>query len=173
MSTVYARVLGEAGLEALSPECRALHASHGAFDGVIDVETTTNPLFRFALRVFGFPYKPGQASVIFSNTAKGDVDNWQRQMGDHRMSSILSEKDGWLHESLGGLTVLCRLETRDGGLDLIDMRFRLLGVPLPLWACPKVSASERPKKGGYGFDIEIKTPWGGKLVRYSGVLRTL
>ena len=123
MSTVYARVLGEAGLEALSPECRALHASHGAFDGVIDVETTTNPLFRFALRVFGFPYKPGQASVIFSNTAKGDVDNWQRQMGDHRMSSMLSEKDGWLHESLGGLTVLCRMETRVGGHDLIVSGF--------------------------------------------------
>lgn len=157
----------------LAPECRALHATHRVVDGHVTVEATSNPITRFVLWLFGFPTKSGETHISFVNKPHGETDTWERHIHGRVLESKLSIHNNALREDLFVLTALSQLEPNQGGLDLVDMRFRFFGLPVPRWASPSVVARERPKDGGYGFDIEIETPWRSRLVRYHGVLETL
>ncbi|MGK7652013.1 DUF4166 domain-containing protein [Roseovarius sp. B08] len=79
--------------------------------------------------------------------------------------------DGGLAERMGAVVAISRLVPAQGGLDLVDWRFRCLGVPVPRRAAPKVAARERPEAGRYRFEISIGLPWGrAPVLRYHGWL---
>ena len=170
--TVYAEVLGEAGMAALAPECRALHAEDGVFHGRITVEVTRNPLLRAALRLAGFPLAVRDAELRFEKRGRGPRDVWTRSMAGQVMETVQwATPGGRLAERMGAIVAMSRLVTADGGLDLTDWRFRCLGLPVPGWMAPKVSASERPDAGRYRFEISIGLPWGrAPVLRYHGWL---
>ncbi len=170
--TVYARLLGEAGMAALAPECRALHAGDGVFHGRITVEVTRNPVLRAALRWAGFPPAVEDAELRFEKRGRGARDVWTRSMAGQVMQTAQwATPDGKLAERMGAMVAMCRLVPAQGGLHLVDWRFRCLGLPVPGWAAPKVSASERPDAGRYRFEISIGLPWGSApVLRYHGWL---
>lgn len=172
--TVYALVLGPQGMSALAPACRALHQGYGRFEGRITVEVTRNPILRLLLRLAGFPKAADEADLVFVTAKHGQSDRWERHVAGQVMRSALwAQGEGWLAERMGPVVALSRPVVRDGGLELTGWRFRALGVPLPGWLSPRVAAREWPEAGRYSFDIEIRAPWGGLLVRYRGWLGTI
>ncbi len=79
--------------------------------------------------------------------------------------------EGRLAERIGAVVAISRLVPAQGGLDLVDWRFRCLGVPVPGCAAPKVVAREHPEAGRYRFEISIGLPWGrAPVLRYHGWL---
>ncbi|MEL7258646.1 MAG: DUF4166 domain-containing protein [Pseudomonadota bacterium] len=174
MTSVYAQVLGADGLAKLAPECRALHETMGRFEGEITVEMTRNPLLRVALRCAGFPKAFEQAALVFTKGKQGQREVWTRQIGDQVMRTVQwVESDGRLAERLGAMTAISRLSPASGGLDLTDWQFRFAGLPLPRWAAPNVTASDRPDQAKYRFEIAICLPWSNTpIVRYHGWLAT-
>ncbi len=149
--TVYARVLGEAGMAALAPECRALHEGDGVFHGRITVE---------------------DAVLRFEKRGRGVRDAWTRGMAGQVMETMQwATPGGRLAERMCAMVAISRLVPVHGGLDLTDWRFRCLGLPVPGWAAPRVRASERPEAGRYRFEISIGIPWGrAPVLRYHGCL---
>lgn len=171
--TVYADILGEAGMAALAPECRRLHGGYGVFHGQITVEVTRNPVLRAVLRLAGFPLAVRDAELRFAKLARGGArEVWSRRMAGQGMETVQwATPDGRLAERMGVMVAMSRLVPVDGGLDLTDWRFRCLGLPLPGMIAPKVTASERPDTGLYRFEIAIGLPRGDKpVLRYHGWL---
>ena len=173
--TVYSQVLGQVGLAALSQECRAFHAGFGSFRGEMTVQVTGNPLTRWLLRLAGVPLGVVAAPLDFEKTDLGTSERWERRISGQNMTKVQwRTRDGRLAERLGLMTAISRLQPSEGGLDLTDWRFRFMGVPVPRWAAPHVTATERPEAGRYGFRIAIAPPWGGApVVQYHGWLETL
>lgn len=170
--TVYGRLLGERGMAALAPECRALHAGDGVFHGRITVEVTRNPVLRAGLRLAGFPLAVRDAELRFEKRGRGDRDVWTRRMDGQVMETVQwATPEGRLAERLGAMVAISQLVPADGGLDLTDWRFRCVGLPVPGWMAPKVSARERPDAGRYLFEISIGLPWArAPILRYHGWL---
>jgi len=55
-------------------------------------------------------------------------------------------------------------------LSLILRRWSFLGIPLPMWLCPKSVAHELVESGRFAFHVEIGHPLVGLIVRYRGWL---
>jgi hypothetical protein len=49
-------------------------------------------------------------------------------------------------------------------------RWTLFGVPLPLCLGPRSRASESVENGRFRFDVQIRHPLTGLIVRYRGLL---
>lgn len=170
--TIYARLLGERGMAALAPECRALHKGDGVFHGRITVEVTRNPVLRAGLRLAGFPLEVEDAVLRFEKRGRGDRGVWTRGMAGQVMETVQwATPGGRLAERMGAMVAISRLVPAEGGLDLTDWRFRCLGLPVPGWIAPKVAARERPDAGRYLFEISIGLPWArAPVLRYHGWL---
>jgi hypothetical protein len=46
----------------------------------------------------------------------------------------------------------------------------VLGIPLPLWLCPRADAYESVENGRFCFHVEIRHALTGLIVRYEGSL---
>lgn len=55
-------------------------------------------------------------------------------------------------------------------LALVLRRWSLLGLPLPMWLCPRSSSYETVENGRFRFHVEIAHPLTGLIVRYQGWL---
>jgi hypothetical protein len=57
-------------------------------------------------------------------------------------------------------------------LSLVPRRWHLLGIPLPMWLCPRVDAHESVENGRFHFHVDIRHALAGLIVRYEGSLAT-
>ena len=57
-----------------------------------------------------------------------------------------------------------------GRLALVPRRWNILGIPLPMWLCPRANAYETVEAGRFRFHVEIWHPLTGAIVRYRGEL---
>jgi hypothetical protein len=55
-------------------------------------------------------------------------------------------------------------------LVLVPRRWRMLGIPLPMWLCPRADAYESVEDGCFRFHVEIRHSLTGLIVRYRGAL---
>jgi Domain of unknown function (DUF4166) len=58
----------------------------------------------------------------------------------------------------------------DGRLALVLRGWRVFGVKLPMWLCPRSVAYEAVEDGRFRFYVEISHPVAGLIVRYRGWL---
>ncbi|TPM02524.1 DUF4166 domain-containing protein [Mesorhizobium sp. B2-3-11] len=58
-----------------------------------------------------------------------------------------------------------------GQLRLILRRWSILGLPLPMWLCPRSTSFETVEGGKFRFHVEISHPLTGLIVRYRGWLK--
>ncbi len=78
---------------------------------------------------------------------------------------------GLLCEAVGPFVFASDLVVAPRCLILALRRWRLFGLPLPLWLAPRVRASERAEGGRFRFDIAIDHPLVGPIVSYRGWLK--
>lgn len=174
--SLYARVLG-AAFDSLPKPVQAIHAfgadAHAAGRG--EVRRGHDPIARLLGWAFRFPpaQKNVPVTVIFGVDRAGEI--WRRDFGGHCFRSRLATREKGsrtiLTETFWPLTFDFDLHGHDAGLDMDIRAWRLLGLPLPKFLAPRISAMERVADGHFTFDVRIALPWGPLIVHYAGWLR--
>ena len=96
---------------------------------------------------------------------------WRRTIGRHRFRSVLSERRAGVSERFGLLTFDLRLIASSDRLTYEVAGWRLGLLPLPGWLAPETHTHEAVDEAGrFTFDVEIRAPLAGRLVRYRGWL---
>ena len=172
---LYARLLGSAWHE-LPAEIRAMHDLHSGLTarGVAAVERGAGFLARLAARAIGFPASADEIPVTVRFAAVEGVETWTRSFGGETFASEQFAGQGrdaqLLCERFGWLTFAMALVVGGGRLVLVPRRWSVLGIPLPMWLCPRADAYESVEAGRFRFHVEIRHPLTGLIVRYRGAL---
>jgi hypothetical protein len=172
---LYERLLGAAWND-LPTEIRNMHDWDGEAEahGFADVERGTGLLARLVAKVFGFPAAAKQTAVTVRFTVRDGVETWTRVFGNHEFASTQFAGQGraanLLCERFGLLTFVMALVVANGRLALVPRGWNVLGLPLPLWLCPRADAHESVEDGLFRFHVEIGHPLIGLIVRYRGSL---
>ncbi|MER8922629.1 DUF4166 domain-containing protein [Mesorhizobium sp. M0802] len=97
-----------------------------------------------------------------------------RTFGAHTFSSRQFAGRGrsqrLLCERFGPLSFAMALVAEQGKLSLVLRRWSFLGLPLPMWLCPRSASYESVEDGRFRFRVEISHPLTGLIVRYRGWL---
>ena len=172
---LYQRTLG-AAWDHLAPQIRELHAvtRESVFTGRCRVERGRSPLSMLAAWCVGFPKAGADQEVSVTLTVTGDGELWVRRIVGHRFSSLQRPGTGrsdWLiRERFGPVCVHMALVVDGANLRYVLRRWTLFGIPLPLALGPQSIASESTEDGKFRFDVEIRHPLTGLIVRYRGLL---
>ncbi len=171
--TLYRRVMGEA-FDELPPAVRQMHEVNGsagaAGNGSVCVGTSL--WARLLCRLMRFP--PTNAYPVHVAFAERDgVETWTRDFGGYRFSSELRQRGGLLCERFGPLSFRFDLNVDERGLSMRLRGWTLLGIPLPLFAGPKIDAHESEEEGGFCFTVAVAVPGIGPVISYSGRLQRI
>ena len=129
---------------------------------------------RLLAQAIGFPANAAAVPVTVRIAAENDAETWTRSFGDQRFSSAQFAGRGrnaqLLCERFGWLTFAMALVVERGRLSLVLRRWQVLGIPLPMWLCPRVDAYEAVDDERFRFHVDIRHAWAGLIVRYRGEL---
>lgn len=173
--SLYRRILGDAWQE-LPASIRAMHVSPSGLTakGEAVVVRGRNPLASWAADIMRFP-KPGGSipvRVVFEATAQGEI--WRRDFGGRRFATVQTEGHGssqfLIDERFGAISVALACVVENRRLRLIVRHWSLFGLPMPRFLAPGGEAFEYEQDGRFHFDVELKAPLLGRLVRYRGWL---
>ena len=173
--TPYQRVLGSAYAELPKP-VQDLHAfeTTAAFSGRARVAGASNPVGKLVARIFGFPRPADDIAVTVTLAREDGVETWTRsfagstfqskqQEGEGRYAGLIVERFGLTGFGMAVVVEGCRL-------GLVLRRWDILGLPMPRWLMPHVTAGEHADDGRFHFLVDIALPVLGRLVRYEGWL---
>ena len=172
---LYARLLGTAWHE-LPAEIRDMHDLRNGLTarGIAAVERGAGLLARLVARAIGFPASADEIPVTVRFAAVDGIETWTRSFGDQTFSSTQFAGRGrnmqLLCERFGWLTFAIALVVEGGCLKLVPRRWTVLGIPLPMWLCPRADAYESVEAGRFRFHVEIRHRLTGLIIRYRGVL---
>jgi hypothetical protein len=172
---LYRRLLGSA-FDELPEALRRMHDVGEGLEaeGEAIVERGNGHLSRLVAFVMGLPREGKAIPVTVRFEPKGGREIWRRNFAKKAFSSVQSEGKGradrLLRESFGPVAVDLALPVEEGRLTLVPRRWSIFGIPLPLALGPRGEAYESAKDGRFNFDVEIRLPLGGLLIRYRGWL---
>lgn len=75
-----------------------------------------------------------------------------------------------LLERFGPVKLFIRLEGSEEGITFHLQRCTLLGLPLPRFFSPRLTARERVADGKYHYFVQVALPFVGHLIEYEGFL---
>jgi len=171
---LYRRVMHE-DFDRLASPVRAMHEliGFGRAEGQGTVERGTSPLARLVGWVMGFP-PSGEYPVTVRFAEKGGRERWTRQFGTHTFSSEMSPSGKLINERFGPLRFRFALEAGANGSLLMQARgWSALGVLMPGWLGPRITASERAEGERFRFDVVVAMPLIGPVMQYTGCLMRL
>lgn len=173
---LYRQLLGQAWQQLPQP-LRQLHtvdAAASTFTGRCGVERGRSPLAWIAAKSIGFPRAGDNLPITVRLVAVGGGERWSRSVGGSTFSSMQSAgrglADGLVRERFGAVAVDMALVVEPDRLVYVVRRWRLFGVPLPLWLGPRSIAVETADGQRFWFDVRIAHPLTGLIVRYRGWL---
>jgi hypothetical protein len=156
---------------------REAHIPDPATDLAGDVETTGPETWvgRIIAWFVGFPSKSGTSPALVTIERDGEDELWVRRFGAATFQSRLSARGaGQIAERFGLITFDLDARADERGFSLAVARARLGELPLPRFLTPVSDATARADdEGRYRFDVTIKLPLIGRLVRYRGALTKL
>ncbi len=172
---LYRRVLG-AAWERLPPSLQAMHGAVAgqSASGEASVERGRNSLAQRVADLMGFPQAGERIPVRVRFEAIADGEIWHRDFAGRQFHSVQTEGHGrsqyLIDERFGAISVALACVVEEGRLRLIVRRWSLFGVPMPRFLSPGGDAFEYEQDGRFHFDVELKAPLIGRLVRYRGWL---
>lgn len=170
---LYPGVLGDAW-KSLPAEICAMHEGAAMAEGRASVERGGGILSRLAARMAGFPPAAADVPVKVRFVTDGQGETWTRTFGTHGFSSRQfagrGRSERLLCERFGPLTFAMALVAGEDRLSLVLRRWSFLGLPLPMWLCPRSNAYETVEDDRFRFHVEISHPVAGLIVRYRGWL---
>jgi hypothetical protein len=172
--SLYRRALGR----AYGRQSRAGQALHDAGSSlwqgrcvVTGAETTVG---HFLAWLFQLPAATEDAAIAVEFESRNGGEIWTRKIGKRVMRSrqfIGSRKpQNSIVERFGIFDFDLDVRAADHRLELMMCGMRCWGVPLPRALCPSIEATESEEEGRFRFDVQIRLPLIGRLVRYRGWL---
>ncbi|HVJ53339.1 MAG TPA: DUF4166 domain-containing protein [Aliidongia sp.] len=172
---LYPRLLGDT-FDRLPSVIRAVHEASPLLV-VSGTSTVTEGTFwasRALRRLLRLP-APGSGlplRVVFE--ARGDGERLSRHYPGATLTTMQKPAgrsgSGLLCEKFGPFSLIIQLEARSHSLSftLIDVRF--MGLSVPRWLMPRLTARESADDGRYHFFVRIDVPGLGRLIQYQGCL---
>jgi hypothetical protein len=161
----------------LPPLIQDLHAVHATstFVGQCRVERGRNLLAWLIAEAIRFPHAGQDLPITVRLTATDSGgEHWSRRIAGRTFSSLQwlgsDRADGLVCERFGPVVVDMALVVEPGRLRYIVRRWRLLGIPMPLWLGPRAIAVETIEDQNFCFDVRLAHPLTGLIVRYRGWL---
>lgn len=172
--SLYKNLLGDSW-QQLPATIREMHArtTSSTASGEGSVTRGKNILARIAARIGGFPPASENISVQVHFTVKDGKEIWTRHFGNHTFHSHQYRQGVYLVETFGPLRFMMQLEPAGNKLYLHMRKWSLLGLPLPMFLCPRSDSYEYEAEGKFHFHVHISHPLCGLIVAYHGwLLRT-
>jgi hypothetical protein len=172
---LYRRVLGDAW-DRLPAEIRDLHTLNGSMkaSGRARVERGSGLFGKLIGALIGFPEAGEDIPVTVAFEACNGGEVWTRTFGTRSFRSVQTEGQGrhqyLVRERFGAVEVSLASVLDGDVLRLIVRSWRFFGIPMPLWLAPGGDAFEHAEGGRFHFNVEIKHPLTGLIVRYRGWL---
>jgi len=174
---LYRLLLGPAWLD-LAPAVRVMHdlgSTELRAGGAVQVQRGGSLLARLLAQGLKLPGASPTAPLKVSFRRSGQGETWIRTFAGSVLESHQSEgagsRQGLLLETFGLIAIPLTLEVEDQGLRLTSLGWSLMGLPMPGFLGPRVSAQEWQADGLFRFDVEIRAPGGGLVLRYEGHLQ--
>ena len=172
---LHARILGGAW-QSLPVILRAVHAAGPELEisGEASITRGRGVLARLLAWIMRFPDAGENVPVSVTFERHGNYDKWTRNFGGQEFSSTFTIGSGrfehLLCERFGPLTFGMALVPDAGRLNLVNRRWSFLGLPLPGFLAPQGPSCEYEENGRFNFDVGIRLPLAGFVVRYRGFL---
>ncbi|WP_216352914.1 SDR family oxidoreductase [Sphingomonas sp. LM7] len=166
---LYQRAMG-ARFRALPEQVREMHRLHG--DGGARGEGTVirgKGVAQLIGRIMDFP-PSGTWPLHVSFAERCGRERWNRDFGGHRFSSELSQARAGVVERFGPLRFEFDLPSDSAGLRMVLRRWSAFGVPMPRLLGPRIAAREWQEDDRFRFEVDVRLPLVGPVVRYAGWL---
>jgi Domain of unknown function (DUF4166)/Saccharopine dehydrogenase NADP binding domain len=176
VGTLYQTVMGEA-LESLDAPIRDFHRQTQSFkmSGEADVMPAANFLGRIVALIMRFPVAGKKVPLDVNISIDSNGETWTRSFAGRKFSSRQKfgqgRYEGLLVESFGPLNFGMAVTETDGKLGLVVRQWDVIGLPLPKFLMPHGIAHEHGAEGRFNFDVEVRAPIIGRIVRYRGWLK--
>lgn len=174
---LYRRILGDAW-ESLPDAIRRMHdiGQTAEARGMAVIERGHNPFARFIADMIGFPEAGQDIPVTVQFTASDKREKWTRIFNGHEFFSLQYEGKGrdqrLLMERFGPMVFAMALVWDGNALRLVLRRWKFLGIPMPMFLCPRSNSYETVGDGKFNFNVEISHPLVGRIVHYKGWLES-
>jgi Domain of unknown function (DUF4166)/Saccharopine dehydrogenase NADP binding domain len=172
---LYRRLLGSA-YDRLPAPVRALHDLSGEarYAGRAEIRTGRHPLARLVHKLMGFPEAGDDVPVTVHFSVRDGVETWTRDFAGARFVSTQEAGRGTdahlLVERFGPLSASMALVVEGDRLKLVVRRWAFFGLPMPLALAPGGEVYETAEDGRFRFNVELRQPLAGLVVRYRGWL---
>ncbi len=174
-TSIYQHTLGPA-FEKLAAPLQQFHGRKTSFEmaGKANVTRGRSPIAGLVARLFGFPQEGNNVPVHVKIDLSPEREIWTRSFAGKSFRSTQTQgrgrNEGLIVESFGPFSFSLAVPAKDGALHLVLRGWNIFGLPLPRWAMPISIATEHGAKDRFNFDVEIKLPWAGSIVKYQGWL---
>lgn len=172
---LHARILG-AAWQSLPAVLRAVHGTGPrlTISGQSSITRGRGVLARILAWIMRFPAAGENVPVSVTFDRNWHYDKWTRAFGAQSFSSTFTEGSGrfehLLCERFGPLTFGMALVPDADRLNLVMREWSFLGLPLPRRLIPSGDSYEYAKDNRFCFDVEIRLPLAGFVIRYRGFL---
>jgi len=168
---LYERILGEDWL-ALPDTTRFLHAPSPVCElvGEADIQRGNNAFSRLLADLMRLPKSGRQIPTRVRVTAEREGEWLERWYDGQRFATWQWAQGKRLLEKFGPFTLRFSLQGNEAGIQFVLERVQLWSIPLPRLMRPHVDAHEASADGKHLFDVELRLPGLGRIVRYSGRL---
>jgi putative NADH-flavin reductase len=169
---LYAQAMG-ARFNALPAAVREMHEVFGDGGAAGEGRVTRGRGLAWMIgRILRFP-PDGTYPLHVGFTERGGKEKWVRDFGGHRFASELSLAGQGVAERFGPLRFAFDLPSDANGLRMTLHRWTAFGVPMPHALGPRVGAREWQEQGRFRFEVGVRLPLIGDVVRYDGWLEKL
>ena len=168
---LFGKVLGP-DIQFLPPLVRRVHGGQSLhLKGRAAIDGARHWAGRLIARLFGFPGTTPDAEADILLERQADQEVWIRRFGGKAFRSVLrpASSPRRLFERFGILRFELEMTPRRSGFELSIVGWSLGPLRLPgRWAPTAPARAFVDDKGRYRFDVAIKLPWVGQIVRYRG-----
>jgi hypothetical protein len=173
-ASLYRRVLGER-YQQLHPLLQEVHSQPELrAQGTFRITRPPQLFKRLLGALLGMPAAAENVPTILAvELLESGAEKWVRSFGKFRMATWQWSWRGLLLERSGPVTFGIHIEIVDGGTQFITRRVWLLGIPVPLFLAPSVSAVETPVPGGWHATVRLSFPLIGEMLGYEGEIYPL
>jgi hypothetical protein len=170
--TLYRTLLG-ADFDRLPAVIRDMHANASRAVGCADIARGKGILARL---ICAFARTPKSGRNVAIETTFEPIDGgerWTRTFAGQPFRTdmlIDARAPGRLRERFGPFLFHLRMVATEEGTDLLPDRVFLWGVKLPRALSPEAVGHERVRDGRYRFNVVVRFPLAGDVLRYEGTI---
>ena len=175
-ASLFETVFGD-DFEKTPAEIQAMHKGARQAEGRVVVERGTSVLAQLICTLAWMPKSTADARALVTFELVTNGERWKRDFAGRRFQTTLKSirrGDGpQLTERFGPFLFHLDARAHANGIDLTPVRAYLFGVSLPAFLCPAAAGNIRAAAGKYCFDVTVRAPLVGEVIRYRGWLEPI